>query len=118
MNIAGIGGLMADLKFSFGLPLFFFGLALVNIRLSSRRKYAGLKLRVSLVFSIALFACLLCTLLFQDRSVLGAIWNDNPVLFSSVYATGSALVLAGIAGVAYWKLRPALWRGNDTEAET
>jgi hypothetical protein len=116
MDVAGISGLMEDIGVSFGLPLFFLGLALANIRLSSRRKYAGLKLRLSLVFSIALFAYLISSLLFQDRFVLGAIWKENPVLFSLVYAVGSILVLAGIAGVAYWKLRPTLWQRSDTEA--
>jgi hypothetical protein len=49
--------------------------------------------------------------------VLGAIWEKSPILFSLVYAIASALVLAGIAGVTYWKLRPTLWQRNDTEAE-
>lgn len=117
MDVAGISGLMEDIGVSFGLPLFFLGLALANIRISSRRKYAGLKLRVSLVFSITLFAYLICSLMFQDRFVLGTIWKQNPILYSLVYAIGSVLVLAGIAALVYSKLRPALWRRNDAEPE-
>jgi len=117
MDIAGIGGFAEDIGVSFGLPILFICLALANIRISSRRKYAGLKLRLSLIFSIALFAYLFTSLMLQDRTVLAAIWQDNPVLYSFVYFVGGVLILAGIVALAYWQLRPALWRRNESELE-
>jgi hypothetical protein len=117
MIVAGVSGLIEDIGVSFGLPLFFLCLALVNIRVSSRRKYAGLKLRVSLVFSIGLFGYLISSLMLQDRFVLASIWKGSPALYSLLYVVGAVLVLVGIAGLAYWKLRPSLWRQNDSEPE-
>lgn len=117
MTVAGVSGLMEDIGVSFGLPLCFLCLALTNIRLSSRRRYAGLKLRISLIFSIALFLYLLPSLMLQDRCVLKAIWKGNPQLFSFLYAVGVAVVLGGIAGLVYWRLRPNLWRQSDIEPE-
>lgn len=117
MDIVGIGGLAEDIGVSFGLPILFICLALANIKISSRRKYAGLKLRLSLIFSIALFTYLITSLMFQDRVVLASVWKDNPVLYSFVYSVGGVLVLVGISTLAYWKLRPELWRQNDSESE-
>lgn len=114
-DIVGVGGLAEDIGVSFGLPILFMSLALVNITISSRRRYAGLKLRLSLIFSIALFTYLILSLLFQDRLVLSAIWHSGPVLYSFVYSVAGVSVLVGVVGLAYWKLRPELWRGGDED---
>lgn len=117
MGTVGIGGLAEDIGVSFGLPILFVCLALANITIS-RRKYAGLKLRLSLIFAIALFLYLISSLMFQDRLVLVSIWRDDPVLYSFVYAVAGLLVLAGIVTLAYWKLRPGLWRQNEGPPES
>jgi hypothetical protein len=116
VTVAGISGLMKDIAVSFALPLLFLCLALVNIKLSSRRKYAGLKLRLSLIFSIGLFLYLLFSLMLQDRFVLEAIWRSSPAFFSCLYTVTAVLVCTGIAGLTYWQLRPKLWRQNGADS--
>jgi hypothetical protein len=111
MSDLNVSGLMEDIGVSIGLPLLFFVLALANIKFS-RQKYAELKLRLSLVFVIALFAYLICTLTFQDSSILKAIWAGSPIFYSLVYSLLILLVLFGIGALIYWKLRPIMWRRN------
>ena len=117
MGIPGIGGLLENIGVSFGLPILFVCLALVNIKVSSRRKSSGLKMRLSLIFAIGLFAYLICTLMFQDRTILAAIWRQSPIVFSVVFALTCLLVVMSIAGLVYWKLRPELWKQRGTEED-
>jgi hypothetical protein len=119
MAIEGVSGLAGDIAVSFGLPILFICLASANIAISSRRKrnYAGLKLRLSLIFSIGLFVYLITSLMFQDRLVLASIWQGSPLLYSFVFSLSGLLVFSGITTLAYWKLRPQLWRRNDNELE-
>lgn len=114
MSVAGIAGLVEDIGVSLGLPLLFLCLAFANIKLSSKRKHSGLKMRASLTFAIALFAYLIGTLMFQDRSVLMTLWQRNPILYSLAYIASGVVVLAGVGALVNWKLRPTLWR-NDHE---
>jgi NADH:ubiquinone oxidoreductase subunit 2 (subunit N) len=115
MGIVGIDGLIEDICVSFGLPILFLCLALANIKFSSRRKFNGLKMRLSLTFAITLFAYLICTLMFQDRAVLEAISHRNPVFYLLVYSVAGVLIFVSIGALAYWKLRPELWRRNHHE---
>ena len=113
--------LVGDICFSFGLPFVFICLALANIAISSargNRKYAGLKRRLSFIFSIVLFLYLICSLMFQDRSVLMSLWQGNRVFYSLVYSASGFLTFAGLGVLVYWKLRPNLWRQNDGELES
>ena len=114
MSDLNFSGLIEDIGVSFGLPFLFLLLALANIKVSSRRKSA-LKLRLSLVFAIALFAYLISALMFQNRTVLESLWNSSPVLYSLAYSLGVLLVLSGIGALIHWKLRPELWRGSNRE---
>ncbi len=118
MDNVSLGGLVEDICVSFGLPLLFICLALANISISKsrgNRKHAGLKLRLSLIFSIALFTYLICSLMFQDRLLLAAIWQANPVLYSIVYSVAVFFVLCGVLALGYWQLRPGLWRRNEND---
>jgi phosphoglycerol transferase MdoB-like AlkP superfamily enzyme len=115
MSDLNMSGLIQDIGVSFGLPLLFLLLALANIKFS-RRKYSGLKLRFSLIFVIGLFAYLICTLMFQDRAVLKAIWQSSPTVYSLAYGLGVILVLFGIGALIYWKLRPAMWQAKNNES--
>src|ERR1039457_1636522 len=112
MIVAGVGGLIDDIAVSFAVPGVCLVLALMNIRFTPRSKYNALKLRIFLVFVLFLFVFLLSSLMYQDRAVLKALLQDNPVLYSFAYFTSGALVVAGLAGLVYWKLRPELWRGK------
>jgi hypothetical protein len=118
MNNVSLGGLVEDICVSFGLPLLFICLALANISISKsrgNRKNAGLKLRLSLVFALALFTYLICSLMFQDRLLLVSIWQANPVLYSFVYSVAVCLVLCGVLALGCWQLRPGLWRSNEND---
>jgi hypothetical protein len=110
-----VGRLVEDIGVSFGLPFLFLLLALVNIKLS-RRTYSGLKLRLSLIFVMVLFGYLICSLMFQDREALEAIWRSSPVFYSLVYSLGAIFVVCGIVALTYWKLRPEMWRRNSNES--
>jgi glucose-6-phosphate-specific signal transduction histidine kinase len=115
MIVAGADGLIRDIAVSFVVPAVCLALALINIRSTPRSKYNPLKLRLFLIFVLFLFASFLSTLMYQDRVVLKALWRDNPVLYSFVYFLSGALVVAGVVGLVYWKLRPELWKGKGRE---
>ena len=116
MIVPGVGGLIDDIAVSFAVPAVGLVLALINIRFTPRSKYNALKLRIFLVFLLFLFAFLVSSLMYQDRAVLKALWQDNPILYSLVYLLNGALVVAGVAVLVYWKLRPELWRGNGRKS--
>ena len=116
MIVPGMDGLIQDIEVSFGLPAVGFVLALINIRFTPRSKYNALKLRLFLIVVLLMFAYCVSSVISQDRAVLRALWQDNPVLCSFVYFLGGALVVAGVAGLVYWKLRPELWRGKGRES--
>lgn len=118
MIVPGIDGLIKDIEVSFVLPAVGFVLALMNIRFTPRSKYNALKLRIFLVFVLFLFVFLLSSLMYQDRAVLKALLQDNPVLYSFAYFTSGSLVVAGLAGLVHWKLRPELWRGKGRESSS
>jgi hypothetical protein len=118
MIVAGVGGLIDDIAVSFAVPAACLVLALINIRFTPRSKYNALKLRMFLVFVLFLFVFLLSSLMCQDRAVVKALWQDNPVLYSLAYFLSGALIVAGVAGLVYWKLRPELWRGKGRESSS
>jgi len=118
MIVTGIDGLIQDITVSFVLPAVGLVLALINTRFTPRSKYNALKLRLFLIFLLFLFVFLLTSLMYQDRAVLKALLQDNPVLYSFSYFTSGALVVAGLAGLVYWKLRPELWRGKGRESSS
>lgn len=109
-----VGRLIEDLRAAFLIPGIGLGITLVNIRLTRDPQSRNLRLRVMLSFLLALFLALLGTALVQNRSVLAELWNANSILYSLVYAGGGALVIAGVALVVYWKLRPQLWRDGSS----
>ena len=113
MIVAGVDGLINDIEVSFVVPAASLVLALINIRFTPRSKYNALKLRIFLVFVLFLFVSLLSSLIYKDRAVVKALWQDNPVLCSLAYFLSGALVVAGVASLVYWKLRPELWRDRD-----
>lgn len=115
MITVDVYGLTQDVLVSFGLPALALVLASINIRFTPRSKYNALKLRLFLVFVLFLFVFLLSSLMYQDRAVLIALWQDNPVLYSLAYFLSGAVVIAGVAGLVYWKLRPELWRGKGAD---
>jgi formate hydrogenlyase subunit 3/multisubunit Na+/H+ antiporter MnhD subunit len=115
MNASDISGLAEDIAISFGLPLFLICVLLVNIKLWPGNKSTGLKVRLAIIYAIALFGFLIFPLMFQDRYILAAIWRRDPVLFSVVYMASVILIAGGIISLVYWKLRPQLWRRNDSD---
>lgn len=116
MIVAGIGGLIDDIAISFAVPAACLVLALINIRFTPRSKYNALKLRIFLVFVLFLFVFLLSGLMYQDRAVLKALWQHHPIFYSFAYFLSGALLVVGVAGLAYLKLRPELWRGKGRES--
>ena len=109
MSELNINGLVEDICVSFGLPLIFLLLALVNIKVSSRRNSA-VRFRWCLLYAVVLFIVLICTLTFQDRAILRMIWQSAPVVYSLLYSLFVCIVIAGVSALIYWKLRPEMWR--------
>jgi hypothetical protein len=109
MNIINTAGLLKDLEFVFVLPTVgFVGFAL-NARISQKTGFTPQKQRIALTFCPLLFA--FCTVVvWQDRAVLIALWRTSQVVYSVVYASCGLSVVAGVAGLIRWKLRPSLWR--------
>jgi hypothetical protein len=107
--IDGIDGLRRDIEFAFGLPVVGYVLMLLHTKSYPSSKWIGLQQRLSLAFLLLLFGFLLCGLLYQDRSVLIALWRSSPVASSVAYATSVLSILAGLGGLIFWKLRPELW---------
>jgi len=116
-----VARLVGDICVSFGLPFLFICLALANIAISrarGNRKFAGLKLRLCLIFAIALFFYCICSLMSQDRFVVMSLWQSDRVFYSFVYSAAGILTFSGLVVLVYWKLRPDLWRQNDGELES
>jgi hypothetical protein len=113
MSISGIDGLIKDIEFSFILPSVGFVLALINIRLTPRSKYNGLKLRFVLIAVILLFICELGTLMFQDRAVLIAIWLTFPMGYTCFYCVCTLIIIAALLALIKWKLSPARWKNSS-----
>jgi uncharacterized membrane protein YidH (DUF202 family) len=114
MNIADLDGLLKDLEFTFGAPFVFFVLAMMNIRLTPRSRYSGLKLRLVLVVVIAFLVLGLGWTIFQDRDVLTTLLLTSPITYSCFYSVCILIVLAAIMGLIYWQLRPERWKNTDT----
>jgi len=110
MNIPGVDGLIQDIE----APFVLLGIALVimtvNSRMARHSKSYLLTTRLVLICMFMSFVAMLCALLYQDRAVLIAIWGQNPVFYSLAYVLGGVLVVAMVAALVYWKLRPELWR--------
>jgi|SRR5271155_37762 len=113
MNVGDIHGLIKDIEFAFVLPFVGFVLAVINIRLTPRSRFNGLKLRLSLSFVLLLFASLFSVLMFQDRLVLTALWRCSPVGYSLLYSICALLIGAAIIGLITWKLRPERWKDSE-----
>ena len=110
MNIAGVDGLIKDIEFAFGLPAVAYFMFLLNIKFSRYGKRKALMQRLSLIVVLLLFSIGLSTLMFQDRAVLIAVWEQNSILYSLVYLIASVLVITGISTLIYFELRPERWR--------
>ncbi len=114
MIVVGVDRLIEDIEVSFWLPAVTFAMMTILTKLTSRsergKASAPLTIRISLIFVLLLFAFTISCTMYQDRGVLLSLWERSPVLYSLLYLIGGALILAGIAALVYWKLRPALWR--------
>ena len=110
MDVSGVTELLEDIKVAFVLPIVGFIMFWILLKVTPRSKFNAVLRRLSLIFVLALFVVVLSTLMFQDRSVLIALWTQNPLLFSSVYALFSVVVATGIAVLCYSKLRPSFWK--------
>ncbi len=117
MYVAGVDGLIDDIKVAFVLPVVGFIVFSIITKLTPHSKVNALMQRLSLIFVILLFAIGLGTLMFQDRAALVALWEENPVVYSFVYSISIALMTAGIVSLVYWKLRPQLWRRKEAASE-
>jgi len=106
------GGLLQDIGISFMVPTFFICLVFANIRIASRSRYNGLKLRLSLLFAIALFGYSICNLMYQDRYMLLSFWQQNRLLATLIYVGSCCATLLGIIALINWKLRPTMWKTN------
>ena len=109
MNIAGVDGLIQDIAVAFGLPAVGFVMFSIVTKLTPLSKVNALLQRLSLVFVLLLFAFCISNLMYQDRAVLIALWQESPIFYSLLYSIVSFLALSGIAVLAYLKLRPELW---------
>ena len=117
MYVAGVDGLIEDIKVAFVLPVVGFIVFSIITKLTPHSKVNALMQRLSLIFVILLFAVGLNTLMFQDRFALAALWEENPVFYSLVYCIGIVLIIAGVASLVYWKLRPQLWHRKEADSE-
>jgi hypothetical protein len=88
----------------------------INSRMARRSESYLIIARATLTFLLFCFVVMLCGLMYQDRATLEALWMQNPPLYSLAYITGCILVLAGVAALSYWKLRPELWRKGNYES--
>lgn len=109
MNVGSVDGLIEDIKMAFGLPALGFVMFSIITRLTPHSKVNALMQRLSLVFVILLFVTALSVLMFQDRDELIAIWRTSPLIYTFVYSICSLIIIAAIACLTYWKLRPELW---------
>lgn len=110
MDVPGVTGLLEDIKVAFVLPIVGFCMFWILLKVTPRSKFNALLRRLSLMFVLALFVVVLSALMFQDRAVLIALWMQNPLLYSCVYALFGVVVVSGLAVLCYSKLRPNLWR--------
>ena len=110
MNSADLDGLILDIKVAFGVPVVIFIMYSILARVTRGSKVGPWLDCLFLSFVLLLFTASMSTLMYQDRVVLKALWQGNPVLYSLIYTLGSVLIATGLAVVAYWKLRPELWR--------
>jgi uncharacterized membrane protein YcjF (UPF0283 family) len=117
MNVPGVNGLIGDIEFAFGLPIVVYLMFLLNLKFGRYGRFKALLQRLSLTFVLLLFATDLIWLMLQDRTVLKALWQENSVFYSLAYSVSSVLVIAGVAALAYWKLRPELWRRKEHESD-
>jgi hypothetical protein len=115
MDVPGVDGLIEDIKMSIWIPAVTFILFSLAERLTPHARENTVTRKLPLIFVILLFAIGFSTLMFQDRAVLLALWEESPILYSLVYPIAGALIIAGIGALAYWKLRPELWRRKDLE---
>jgi hypothetical protein len=118
MNVPGVNDLIRDIEFAFGLPTVVYIMFLINLRFGRYARFKPLMQKLSIVFVLLLFSIDLIWLMSQDRTVLKALWQGNPVFYSLAYCVGGVSVLTGVAALAYWKLRPELWRRKDQESDT
>lgn len=113
MDSSGVNGLIEDIRAGFLLPGIGLVIALINIRFTRDRRVRAERLRIALSILLVLFLVFLSALLLRDRSVLVALWNESPALYSFVYSISCVFVIAGVAAVVHWKLRPKLWLGGS-----
>ena len=109
MQVGNVNGLIGDVKVAFVLPIVAFVVFTVVTKFTPHSKVNALMQRLSLVFVLLLFMFLLSALMFQDRGELVAIWRSSPIAYTFVYAICSLIVVAIIACLTHWKLRPELW---------
>ena len=110
MNAPDANRLTQDLEASLGLPILAFFMSLKYTGLNPRNNRAALRQRLVFVFLLALFAYMFVELMYQDRAVVVALWEQNPVEYTLIYSVVYLLTLAGIFALIYFKLRPELWR--------
>ena len=109
MTIQGVRGLLGDLEFSFVLPSVSFVMFVINRKWSRSTSYDRLLLRLGLFFSLLLFLTSFTVLMYQDRTVLYALWQSSPLLYSVVYGGSAILIASALTWIVHSKLRPSLW---------
>ena len=106
MSIPGVNSLTQDIE----APFILLGICLViltlNRRMARQSKLYLLTSRIVFGWILLIFMVMLCVLLYQDRAVLLAVWEQGPLLYSFVYSLGVILTAFLVVGLGYWRLRP------------
>jgi uncharacterized membrane protein YcjF (UPF0283 family) len=117
MDIPGIDGLIQDIEAPFVILAICLLLMYFNSRMARPSKFYLLNFRLVLSFFLLGFIAMLCALMYQDRAVLIALWEKNPVVYSLIYLMSCIFVIAVVAALAFWKLRPELWKLKNDESD-
>jgi hypothetical protein len=116
MSIHSVDGLITDIEAPFQLLAVALVFLFINSKMSRQTQFYLLTFRLAMCLIIFGFLVMLGMITWQDRSTLIALWEQHPFLYSLVYPLFWVLVLAGVAAIAYWKLRPELWRNEDEQS--
>ena len=100
MDIPSVHHLIEDIEAPFALLAIGLVIGSINIRLTNIDiQSKAFRTRMMLSMALLIFVIMQSALMFQDRAVLEALWEQSPVFYSLVYITGGILVLAGIAAL-------------------
>ena len=105
--------LVDDLVLAFCLPTVFFLVQAAWCELSSPNGFSARKRRVALVLSLLFFVGFVAMIFDKDWDTLVGLWLASPLALSLVYLLCSLCIIALVAALFYWQLRPSKWKSDS-----